>query len=290
MRKILPCPLQPRYPQAVRSDYPQTSLVVDLTQLGQSLRTTFVALVPDAVQREFVDRSRATPHSRLLTLSHRILRTFISDYDVNGLLGMYPMHLLSTAQWRVLLGSKPGDRLLDVGAGDGGLTRQLAPLFTSITTSETSRSMARRLKRQGYACLERDIAIGPFDDKYDCVTCLNVVDRTPRPRQLVVTLADALEPGGLLALATPLPMRAFYYDGPRTLEPKEALSAPGPSWERSATQFVDAVREVAPRLTLRSWTKAPYLSWGDSANGLYELHDFVGVWVRSTNQDTGVTP
>lgn len=251
---------------------------MDLTQLGSALSSTFVEAVPDAVQREFVDRSRATPHSRLLTLTHRIVRTFVSDYDANGLLGMYPMHLLSTAQWRSLLPLNPGANLLDVGAGDGGLTRQLAPLFSSITTSETSRAMARRLRRIGYECLERDVGEGQLAGTYDCITCLNVVDRTPKPRQLVASLARALESNGLLVLATPLPLRAFYYEGPQTLEPRDGFRCPGPSWERAASQFAEAIAELAPNLVLVRWTKAPYLSWGDAESSLYVLDDFIGVW------------
>lgn len=243
----------------------------------------FLELPDDTARLDFVARARQRPHSRWLTATHRIVRSFISDYDANGLLGMYPMHLLSTAQWRSLLPSKGPGRLLDVGAGDGGLTRELSPLFTSITTTETSRAMARRLRRLGYECLQQDLAQSTLEGQFDCVTCLNVVDRTPRPRQLITALAQLVAPSGALVIATPLPLRAFYYQGPRTLEPHERLSAPGPSWERAVGQFVAAIGPLLAGFELERWSKAPYLSWGDAQRELYALDDFVGVWRRSAN-------
>lgn len=278
VRKILRPPYSRATRSTVPSDTPARSPAVDLAQLGHALRTTFVELSADATQQEFVTQSRFKPHSRIRTLVHRILRTFVSDYDANALLAMYPMHLLGTEQWRSLLQLKGPGRLLDVGAGDGGLTQHLAPLFTSITTSETSRHMAKRLRQRGFECLLGDVTQFTSLTKYDCITCLNVVDRTPTPRHLVSYLANAIEPGGYLVLATPLPIRAFYYQGPQTLEPREQLATPGPSWERAANQFVALIQEVAPQLALQRWSRTPYLSWGDSEQGLYVLDDFVGVW------------
>lgn len=273
-------PLQSRYPHVVPTDLRPASEPVDLTQLGQGLRATFVELPPDTEHRDFVARSKTNPHSWILTRTHRIVRSFISDYDANGLLGMYSMHLLSTAQWTRLLGLQRAETLLDVGAGDGGLTQRLAPLFTSITTTETSKAMVRRLRRRGYACLEVDLSERASESSYDCITCLNVVDRTARPKQLVAALARMVAPGGLLVLATPLPIRAFFFHGARTLEPEERLCATGPSWERALTQFAPSIAALAPNFELQSWTKTAYLSWGDHSSNLYALDDFVGVWRR----------
>lgn len=202
----------------------------------------------------------------------------MSDYDVNGLLGMYPMYLLGTESWARLLQQPPRGHLLDVGAGDGGLTRALAPLFDSVTTTESSWAMAKRLRQRGYQCIRADIGETSLDGKYDCVACLNVLDRTPYPLRLLRALGRACAPEGRLVLASPLPLRAFYYRGPRTLTPPERLFAPGPTWERAANQLVKAVSEVLPHFELVAWTYAPYLSWGDADQALYSLDDWVGVW------------
>lgn len=281
VNKILRQPSSRATRKTVAPSSPDGNEPVDLTQLGQQLQHRFLELPADSTRLDFIARAKKRPHSWWLTTTHRIVRSFMSDYDANGLLGMYPMHLLSTAQWRSLLHLKEPGRLLDVGAGDGGLTRELSPLFTSITTTETSRAMARRLRRRGYECLEQDLSQTPLARQFDCVTCLNVVDRTPLPRQLIAALATLVTPGGALVIATPLPLRAFYYEGPRTLEPRERLSAPGPSWERAVGQFVAAVEPLLSGFELRRWSKAPYLSWGDHARDLYSLDDFVGVWQRT---------
>ena len=68
------------------------------------------------------------------------LRATLSLTDANGLVGRGSMHVLSTAQAQTLLGAGlPGrDKrgvLLDVGAGDGSVTAQLAPLFEAVVAT-----------------------------------------------------------------------------------------------------------------------------------------------------------
>lgn len=245
------------------------------------LWTKHIELAPDAGQTRFVSEARARPHSAFRTRCHRVLRAWLSDYDVNGLLGMYPMYLLGTPSWSALLGQHPGRALLDVGAGDGGLTRHLAPLFAEVSTTESSWAMARRLRQQGYTCWRRDIGKAPLPETFDCVSCLNVLDRTPYPLRLIRALGQACAPRGCVVIATPLPLRAFYFDGPRTLTPAERLMPPGLGWERSARQLVRTVSEALPGFELECWTEAPYLSWGDADEPLYVLEDWVGVWRRT---------
>ncbi len=211
------------------------------------------------------------------------MRRLLSDYDVNGLLDMYPMYLLGSPAWETLLTGQKRGTLLDVGAGDGGLTRYLAPLFREVTTTEASWAMARRLRKRGYECWQQDIGETPLPYTYDCVSCLNVLDRTPYPIRLLQAIGRICAPQGCLLIATPLPLRAFYYSGPRTLTPAERLFAPGPTWERSAQQLVGGISEILPQFELTRWTEAPYLSWGDVDEPLYVLSDWIGVWRRRDN-------
>ena len=57
----------------------------------------------------------------------------LSEYDGQAALDAPAVHLLSTAQWRGLLAPQPaGAAALDVGAGSGHITEQLAPCFTAV--------------------------------------------------------------------------------------------------------------------------------------------------------------
>lgn len=251
-------------------------------QLPAWLRQRFVELQPDDALLGFIDGARRRPHGALKTWLHRCLRHVTADFDVNAYLRMYRLHLLSTPQWQLLLGpvTKRRESLLDVGAGSGDLTAALAALFPRIHTTEVSRPMARRLRRRGFTCDWRDVSETGIDGSYDAVSCLNVLDRCKRPRTLLRTLAGAVAPGGALILATPLPFDPFYFDGPRTLEPAERLDAPGPGWESALNQLVNEVGSQLPNWRLTRFSRAPYLSWGDSRRPYYVHDDAVLIWRR----------
>jgi hypothetical protein len=99
----------------------------ELSRLPDDLRERFIALDHDEAARAFIDAARAAPHGPARTWIYGVLRSLLSDYDAYGLLDMYPMHLLSTAQLDRLLGGCTRERLLDIGAGSGGVTAHAAP-------------------------------------------------------------------------------------------------------------------------------------------------------------------
>lgn len=228
-----------------------------------SCKIPFVQLERDGATDEFLEKAvSANRLSWLRTRLHRVLRRFRSDFDVNGLLDAYPLHLLSTQQLSVMLaeaGAPPRfEAALDIGAGVGLVTDQLRPLCGTVTTVETSKQMAKRLREKGYECWEGDVAQtvggselqpGPAQDAvgtFDLVALLNVIDRSPAPAGLLRCahrllhfavrtawlLCHSRAAGGGSAahrlldaergwflLATPLPYRPFYYDGARTHAP-----------------------------------------------------------------------
>lgn len=66
------------------------------------------------------------------------------------------MFVLSQAQIQRLLhrdNSVKGS-LLDIGAGDGNVTKSLASLVDKVTTTEVSAPMAKSLNAKGYNCVE----------------------------------------------------------------------------------------------------------------------------------------
>jgi SAM-dependent methyltransferase len=86
------------------------------------------------------------------------------------------MFTLSREQVRVLLPTiarLPDASLLDVGAGDGGVTARMAPLFRSVTATEVSGPMCRRLRRRGYTTVQTATigpSVFPKDASFDVVT------------------------------------------------------------------------------------------------------------------------
>jgi SAM-dependent methyltransferase len=204
-----------------------------------------------------------------------------SDFDVNGLLGMYPVFLLSTPAALQLLekaagGSVAQRRLLDIGSGSGDVTTRLAPLVRSVDCTETSRFMARRLRRRGFECFRGAVGEGlPGDpltagEPYDIVSLLNVIDRTSRPRSLLRAIAAHLRPDGVLLLSTPLPFEPVVYRGGATRPPEEPLGIEADVWEDAVLELWRS--ELEPLgFDLAALTRTPYLSGGDALQPAYVL-------------------
>lgn len=247
----------------------------DARELPSELAQRFVKLSLGLEGQSYLADALATRPGKGKTLLHRALKTWVSDFDADGLLDMYPMHLLGTSEWRTLLGERPGQRHLDVGAGAGHVTSKISPLFDETVTTETSRVMARKLRRRGFRCFESDVAeTGAPEPSYDVITCLNVLDRCPRPKSLLAAIRRALAPGGRLVLAVPLPLSAFFYDGPTSRDQRERLEVSGAGWERSAALLVENVLDPAG-FTIETISRVPYLCRGDSQQRLYVLDDVV---------------
>lgn len=253
----------------------------DRNALPRELHQRFHELELGAESRAYIDGALTQRHGRLLTALHRALAGHLSDFDVNGLLRMYPMHLLGTSQWRALVGESPGRRHLDVGAGSGDVTVTLSPLSGEVFTTEMSWAMAKRLRERGFVCHRVDVAsTGVPDPPYDLITCLNVIDRCERPRTLLAQLRDALSPDGRLVVATPLPLNAFFYDGGTTRTPAERLAVEAQRWEGAVVQLIERVM-LPLGLSVETLSRAPYLSGGDSQQPLYSLDDVVLVCRRA---------
>ena len=69
-----------------------------------------------------------------------------------------------------------------LGAGNGAVTAQLAPLAREVIATETSGPMAARLRQRGLPCLLAELPAAGYT--HDLVSCLNVLDRTARPLAL----------------------------------------------------------------------------------------------------------
>ena len=269
------------HPRQVAEEYAriiplQLRYGVNLERLA-ALGVALIELGPDAALVDYLAGSAGARHGKFKTALHRTLRWFLSDFDINGLLGTYPMHVLSTQQFRELLGSDVGGRLLDIGAGRGDVTSQLAQLFEEVTVTETSKPMIKRLEKFGYRVWFGDFAerIAP-PEQFDVVSLLNVLDRCDRPLGLLAAARAALQPGGKLILALVLPYRPFVYDHGSARAPRERLPLGDQGFESSVWELITLVLKPLG-FQIESISRAPYLSGGDADHALYELDDLIVV-------------
>ena len=268
---------------------PRLRYECDAGQLPERLRAFLLRLQPDAATAKYLtlaEKRRLSPGGMML---RRVLGYYLSDYDVDGLLNTYPMHLASTEQWRQMLPVEPGGRLLDVGAGSGDVTAGLAELFGETDVTETARVLGWRLRRRGFTVHHVDVSTtqapgGP----YDVVTVLNVLDRCIRPRALLAGAVHALRPGGYLAIALPLPYRPVAYDGPYLVEPIDPLDCHGETWEESLVSLVVQTLEPAG-LSIQSLARVPYLAGADARQEL-NIYDDAVIVCRVPHKRSEVSP
>lgn len=278
-----------------------------------ALQGLFVPLSSSSEARAFIGASRVGLHK---TLQHKLLTKVLSqpDFDVNGRLDMYPLHIFSCSQLSRLFRVGGGgcderfSSVLDIGSGVGLVTEKLTTLAprSSIVTTEMSPVMCSRLRESGFECWEEDVALTSSvriaeGRRFELVSMLNVLDRTPRPRSLLSAAHGFLEPGGKLLLATPLPFRPFFFTANHRLvggkvprwhmnskygQPLESLDLPavvggkfeddadGAVWDLQAEAVLS---EVLPEAGFKplAFTRLPYVSGGDFFNEYFALDDLV---------------
>ncbi|KAG5873780.1 hypothetical protein JTB14_022209 [Gonioctena quinquepunctata] len=115
--------------------------------------------------------------------------------------------------------------LLDLGAGDGGVTAHMAPLFEKIYATDISAVMKNLLKRKEYEILEIDS--WHLNRKFDVISCLNLLDRCEEPRKLLSQMRASLNPDGKILMAIVLPFSAYVESGTPDNKPKEMLPING---------------------------------------------------------------
>jgi demethylmenaquinone methyltransferase/2-methoxy-6-polyprenyl-1,4-benzoquinol methylase len=106
------------------------------------------------------------------------------------------------------IGSLPGARLLDVGAGTGRTARALLPtsefdgLLVCLEPSRRMLALGRKLTAHPAVAWTRGWALPlPFPTRtFDFVVSLEMLEFTPHPRRTVQELVRVLRPGGGLLL------------------------------------------------------------------------------------------
>lgn len=259
-----------------------TALVyaADRTALGPVLGERFLELGRDAATEAWLADVGARPHGFVTGALVSLLARFESIYEVHGRLGAYPMRLLSAEQLALLIGSGPHGRWLDVGAGAGYVTSELAPAFSEVHCTETAAQLRRRLAARGFRVHDVDLSAASLSQRFDVVSCFNVLDRTARPLALLRGLAGQLAPGGRVLLSMPLPPSPHVHVPGGTVAPSERLPATPRGFEAAARVLTEAL--LLPRgFQVERFTRVPYLSRGDGGAPYYALD--AALWVLRTS-------
>lgn len=161
--------------------------------------------------------------------------------------------------------------MLDIGAGDGNVTQELAALVSGpVFATEYSAVMQMRLRMKGYTVLPIEgwhtAGKGPFD----LISCLNVLDRADKPMTLLRQMRDCLSPDGRIIIAVVLPFCPFVEVGSRQLKPTERINVGGRgvSAEKAVSRFVYEVFKPLG-LEVEAFSRAPYLCEGDVSEATF---------------------
>lgn len=248
----------------------------DRSALGPALAASFTPLAGDAELAAWLAHWRTRPHGPLVSKLADLLSGYATSYDVHGWLGAYQMHLLSGRAWGELLGHSLRGSLLDVGAGAGYVTEGARRYFERIVCTETSAPLRRRLRKRGFEALASDLTDYPLDQRFDVVSCFNVLDRTARPLSLLQRLTAHMADDGRLMLSMPLPPAPHVHVRGGTVSARERLPCTASSWEGAARELTEQLLRPLS-LRVERLARLPYLSRGDSQADIYVLD--AALWV-----------
>lgn len=258
--------------------------------LGDSLRPLFVQSHLDSDTEVFLQQSVDKSGWMLMQIYHSLVSTLLSPLvsrtSINGFLGRGSMFVFSAEQFRRLLRVRPdwrAEALLDLGAGDGGVTAVMSSHFRDVFATEVSLPMRWHLQRRNYRLLGVD-EWQHTGLQYDVISCLNLLDRCEQPLQLLRDIRRSLVPHtGRLLLAAVLPFQPYVELGGRWQRPKEHLKIKGKTWEEQVTQLSNEVFQEAG-FEVEAVTRLPYLCEGDMYKPYYVLDDAVFVLKASDSR------
>ena len=95
-----------------------------------------------------------------------------------------------------LLAPKPGERILDLGCGDGVLTKTLVDLGCDVVAVDSSAPQVEAARTLGLDAHVMDAAALPFVNEFDAVFSNAVLHWIRQPDPLIAAVHRALRPGG----------------------------------------------------------------------------------------------
>lgn len=136
-----------------------------------------------------------------------MVNEYYERYWAEGIDGWSPRDLDVSAEQRELLAAyvRAGDRVLDIGCGDGRLARPLRDLGARYTGLDVSAEAVRRCAAQGLEVHRHDLGQPlPFaEGTFDAVTVFEVLEHLFRPDECLEQIRRALRPGGVVLGSVP---------------------------------------------------------------------------------------
>jgi SAM-dependent methyltransferase len=141
-------------------------------------------------------------------LSPQDLDRFARDYYLSDDIADHGIEntLQRASAPRILNQLTPGERVLEMGYGDGLLTAELVRRGVALELLEGSPLLCEEAKRRYgdkiavHCCMFEDFAAGPI---YDSVLALHVIEHVSEPVTTLRQIARWLRPGGKLILVVP---------------------------------------------------------------------------------------
>lgn len=99
-----------------------------------------------------------------------------------------------------------GSRLLEIGAGNGGMTRLLAPLVKDLTAFDVSAPSLRQIDEMKFENVQTVQGLMENftpENNYDCIVLSEVIEHLRQPQLAVSSSFKWLVPGGRLLITTP---------------------------------------------------------------------------------------
>jgi SAM-dependent methyltransferase len=95
-----------------------------------------------------------------------------------------------------LLAAQPGERILDLGCGDGALTEKLVAAGAAVVGFDASPELAAATKARGHEVVIGDAHALPFDAEFDAVFSNAALHWMKDPDSVIAGVKRALKPGG----------------------------------------------------------------------------------------------
>ena len=96
----------------------------------------------------------------------------------------------------ILLAPKSGERILDLGCGDGALTEKIAALGCKVVGLDSSFTQLRASRRRGLEVLAMDGQRIVFKQIFDAVFTNAALHWMKEPQKVLAGVRDCLKPGG----------------------------------------------------------------------------------------------
>ena len=96
------------------------------------------------------------------------------------------------------LSPQPGERILDVGCGDGALTARLADLGANVVGIDASESLLEAARARGLDVVRQDVLAMDYSGSFDAIFSNAVLHWVTEPARAIANMRRALTPNGRL--------------------------------------------------------------------------------------------